>query len=179
MSQIRTFIEVAIPDTKPLVPLMDALRDIPGIRASPMSQLHITLAFIGDVDERRIPRITECVKTAIEGIEPFGITIGGTGRFPTRGSPRVIWIGAKPSDRLCGLADAVRKGLDKAKVDYDDKPFKPHITIGRCNGPSDVDSFLTSNGEDMLSFDCDEIRVMGSELTPKGAKHRILSRITL
>lgn len=179
MSLIRTFVEVAIPDTTPMVPVLDDLRKVDGIRVSPISQMHITLAFVGDVDERKVPKMVDCITSAVEGIGPFEVTVGGTGRFPARGRPNVVWVGAGPVDRLTALAEAVRHGLDSARVDYDDKPFKAHITIGRCNGATDVDGFISSHGDDLLSFDCSAIRLMRSDLSPKGAKHTVLARIPL
>jgi 2'-5' RNA ligase len=179
MTQIRTFVEIPIPDTRPLQPLLDDLGRIDNVRVSPTSQLHITLAFIGDVDERKVPSIVESMTSVLDGFGPFTVSVGSIGRFPNRGRANIVWVGAEPHDRLTELADLVRKSLDKVRVGYDDKPFKPHITIGRCKGPTDVDGFIENNDKCLLSFECSAARLMKSELSPKGARHSVLARIPL
>ena len=176
---IRTFVEIAIPNRNLLKPMLEDLRRVPEVRVSPMSQLHITLAFIGDVDEGKVKRMTDRIASSVSGFGAFDITIGDTGRFPAKGKPNIVWVGAGPSDRLKALADAVRKGLDDAGVDYDDKPFKAHITIGRCKGPTDVDAFIKGHEGEVTTFTCDGIRLMKSELSPEGAKHTVLATIPL
>jgi 2'-5' RNA ligase len=176
---IRTFVEIAIPNRNLLKPLLDDLRRVPEVRVSPMSQLHITLAFVGDVDDKKVKKMTDRISSAVSGFGAFDITIGDTGRFPAKGKPNIVWVGAGPSDRLKVLADAVRKGLDDAGVDYDDKPFKAHITIGRCRGPTDVDGFIDGHHGMLTTFTCDSIRLMKSELSPEGAKHTVLATIPL
>ena len=176
---IRTFVEIAIPNRNLLKPILEDLRRVPEVRVSPMSQLHITRAFIGDVDERKVKRMTDRIASSVSGFGAFDITIGDTGRFPAKGKPNIVWVGAGPSDRLKALADAVRKGLDDAGVDYDDKPFKAHITIGRCKGPTDVDTFIKGHEGEVTTFTCDGIRLMKSELSPEGAKHTVLATIPL
>ena len=176
---IRTFVEIAIPNRNLLKPMLEDLRRVPEVRVSPISQLHITLAFIGDVDERKVKKIIDRIASSVSGFGAFDITIGDTGRFPAKGKPNIVWVGAGPSDRLKALADAVRKGLDDAGVDYDDKPFKAHITIGRCKGPTDVDTFIKGHKGEVTTFTCDGIRLMKSELSPEGAKHTVLATIPL
>ena len=65
-------------------------------------------------------------------------------------------------------------------VDYDSKPFKSHITIGRCQGSVDVSGLVERHsGEEMARFLCDEVLVMRSVLGPSGAKHSVVERIPL
>ncbi|MGN0098875.1 MAG: RNA 2',3'-cyclic phosphodiesterase [Candidatus Methanomethylophilaceae archaeon] len=177
---VRTFISVKIPDTSCLKGVLDDVGKLDNVRPSPLSQMHITLKFIGDVDERRIPKVIECVRSACRDRRAFDITLSGTGCFPNGNRPSVVWIGASPADELTSLADSIGRKLSSAGILFDDKPFKAHITIGRCKGPADLTGFLTSHKDDVFTeFTCSEVLVMKSVLSPAGAKHSVLERIPL
>ena len=96
--------------------------------------LHLTLAFIGEVDrsaQRRIEAALADVTAPIPGIELHGL-----GCFPPRGAPRVLWTGASPKEELASLAQAVRRALGRAGDWHpSDRRFTPHVTIARFRRP--------------------------------------------
>lgn len=180
MSDIRVFISVEIPDKSCLDAPLSELKAFNGVRTSPPEQIHITLRFIGDVDESKVDRIEDCVRRAAEGTEPFEVTVAGTGAFPNRGRPSVVWIGASPEKPLAGLADRIGANLKKAGIPFDSKPFKSHVTIGRCREKVDLDGFFDEFSDREFSrFTCSEILVMKSVLGPRGARHTVLRRVPL
>lgn len=180
MSDIRVFVSIPVPDTTPLEPLMGELSGIRGVRASPTSQLHITLSFIGDVDESRVGDIEECVRRAADGVGPFRVSVSGVGAFPKRDRPSVVWVGAEPRRTLTDLASRIGANLDAVGIRRDTKPFKSHITIARCRGPADLSGFFARHEErEVLSFECGAVLVMRSQLGPGGAKHTLLRRVSL
>ena len=78
------------------------------------------------------------------------------------------------------LADKVRSVLDSLKIGYDGKKFSPHLTLARTNGPADISEFIKSYSEEEFSrFTCSSVKVMKSELSPKGARHTVMKRIEL
>ncbi len=85
------------------------------------SNLHLTLAFIGEWDGN----ISGFLPTVDP---PFSLTLSGIGLFP---EAKVIWAGVEASDRLNRLAEQVRHNLSAAGIPFDPKPFVPHITLGR------------------------------------------------
>ena len=177
---VRTFISIRIPEPSSLKGVLDDVGMIDKVRPSPLSQMHITLKFIGDVDERRIPKVVESVRAACRDRRRFDITLSGTGCFPNRNRPSVVWIGASPAEELTSLADEIGRRLSSAGIKFDDKPFKAHITIGRCKGPADLSGFLDSHkGEVFTEFTCSEVLVMKSVLSPAGAKHSVIERVEL
>ena len=179
MTLIRVFVSIPVPGSG-LDGLMDALRRCDGVKVSPGSQVHITLRFIGDVDEKKVPRITDALKDACAGLDPFEIVVRDVGAFPNQKRPSVVWVGAQPEDVLRGIADRLSENLRKANVRFDEKPFKSHITIGRCRGPSDLEGFFGEfSGEEFLRYRCDRVLVMRSVLGPSGAKHTVLDTIML
>ncbi len=177
---VRTFISIRIPEPSCLKGILEDVGRIGNVRPSPLSQMHITLKFIGDVDEKKVPKVVESVRSACRDRKAFGITLSGTGCFPNRNRPSVVWIGASPADELTSLADSIGRKLSSAGIQFDDKPFKAHITIGRCKGPADLDGFLDSHKDDVFTeFTCSEVLVMKSVLSPAGAKHSVIERIPL
>ena len=88
----------------------------------PMANLHLTLAFLGEIDD------PGSVKDALGTIsfKPFRLAFADLGSFGN-----LIWIGAKGNQGLSSAARVVREALDHAGIEYDRKKFKPHITIVR------------------------------------------------
>lgn len=180
MSDIRVFISIEIPDKSSLDEPLAYLRSVRGVRTSPPEQIHITLRFIGDVDESKVDVIEDCVRRAVDGHGPFGITVSDAGAFPKRERPSVVWIGASPQQELSDIAGAIGRNLRAAGIDFNSKPFKSHITVGRCRDPVDLSGFFDAfSDREFARFQCSEILVMRSVLGPKGAKHTVLRRIGL
>ena len=101
-----------------------------GVRATypDPSQLHITLKFIGEVDETT----SEYIKNALSKISygRFSIKHGNIGAFPNLNRPRVIFIDVENNSFLQGLYNEVERKLSFLRI-KGDKPFHPHITIAR------------------------------------------------
>lgn len=180
MTDIRVFISIEIPDKASLDGPLSYLKGVKGVRTSPPEQIHITLRFIGDVDESRLDDIEGCIARAVEGVGPFTIRVSGAGAFPKRERPSVVWIGASPQKEMAAIAGRIGDNLRAAGIDFDSKPFKSHITVGRCRGPVDLCGFYDSFSDtEFTSFRCDEILIMRSVLGPAGAKHTVLRRVPL
>lgn len=178
--KIRMFLSIPVKDPSVLKGVLEDADRIQNVRASPISQMHITVRFIGDIDDGKTKKVVRSIQEVVAGMEPFTVTIAGAGCFPNRNRPSVIWVGAEPGDVLKGIADRISVNLKTANIQFDEKPFKSHITVGRCKGPADVSSFLEKySSAEFQSFLCDEILVMRSELGPKGAKHTVLERVPI
>jgi len=178
--KIRMFISIPVKDRDALSPVLADMKRTDNVRPSPLSQMHITMRFIGDIDDGKTKKVVKAVADAVAGMEPFTITIGGAGCFPRPERPSVLWIGAEPRDVLKGVSDRIAANLKAANISFDEKPFKSHITVGRCTGPMDPRPFIEKySGKELESFLCDEVLVMRSELSPQGAKHTVLSRVPI
>ncbi len=179
MSIIRTFISIPVPDTPAIASLRSDLSSA-GVRATPPEQTHITLCFIGDVDESKVKKIAECVKRAASGFSPFEMTLSGVGAFPNERRPSVVWMGVTPANVLKALAAKIEKNLTDAGIAHDTKPFKAHVTIARCrDGFMPGDLFEEHRRTGFCRFECSEVLVMKSVLSPGGAKHTVLARVPL
>lgn len=104
----------------------------PQSRPLARTDLHLTLAFLGDLDCRQAGPLASAL-AAIE-CEPFVWSLDHLGTFP---QPRVAWVGGAREPRLEELANTVRAVLERLRIPFDGRPWKPHITLLR-HFPADV-----------------------------------------
>jgi 2'-5' RNA ligase len=94
-------------------------------------QMHLTLLFLGEVQEPRVQPVIEAMNTAVH-LPVFDIAFGGAGVFPPRGAPRVLWMGVtEGAAPLTGLQKEIAERIRALGVVFDDRPFHPHLTVGR------------------------------------------------
>jgi 2'-5' RNA ligase len=131
----RTFIALPIPN--PLKSKLERLQrliapDLPGASWVEPAGFHLTLAFLGDVDDTHLNNVCKAVAEAVKDLPPFGLTIKGLGAFPDASKPRVLWAGIEGDIEPLGrLQEAVVEAVEKVDYPPDDDRFHPHITLGR------------------------------------------------
>ncbi|GAA3235883.1 RNA 2',3'-cyclic phosphodiesterase [Dactylosporangium siamense] len=136
------------------------------LRLVPAAQWHMTLAFIGDVEDERRDDAVEVLE-ALPQIVPR-VRIRGGGRF---GRGKFTTLVAKVDGDVAPLGDAVRKLLKKRKLPFDHRPLQPHVTIAR---PGDrlPGADLAADLEVLRAYEgpewpVDDVRLMKSELGPR------------
>ena len=134
---------------------------------------HLTLSFLGEVEAARVPAITAAL-TNVQS-PPFMVTLGGVGRFPPRGSARVLWVGIDHQPALMTLQQQVERALVPLGFPPEDRLFSAHITLARLKSDArrEVEAFL----EQHRAFRADPFPVSAfylieSTLTPQGAHYR-------
>jgi len=135
---VRCFVAIELSDElkREIAARTEALRksgaDAKWVRAG---NLHLTLKFLGGVPEDKLPEIEAALTKAVSGHAGFTMKLKDVGVFPDRKRPRVVWVGIEDSDALA----AVQKGVEAAMADVgfkpEDRPFSPHLTIGRLKSP--------------------------------------------
>lgn len=118
--------------------LGEAQRDLApsGARAIPGPQLHFTLKFLGDVEERRLGAARSAL-AAGAGVDPFQVDLEGLGVFPPRGPARVVWAGCGAgAGQLTALAARVEAAFVAAGFPPEPRPFSPHLTLARVKDPA-------------------------------------------
>jgi len=96
------------------------------------SQLHLTLHFLGSVNESELHAICPLMDQACEGLSPFEVEYGGVGAFPGPENPRTIWLGVRRGgEELVRLHDALGHLLEPLGYPLERRRFLPHITVGR------------------------------------------------
>ncbi len=101
-------------------------------------KLHITLSFFNHLKDEEIEKVRNAIETL--KLKPIEIRCSGIGMFKRRGIPAIIYIETK-SDTLSSFTAALRKNLKKYNINFDDKPFKSHITIARVKEIIDLPLF--------------------------------------
>lgn len=168
---MRLFIAIELP-----VELKRALgklkSDLPGARWVSAEQIHLTLAFLGEVEEANVERLR--AELARIHLPPFTLTLTGTGCFPHRQRPRVLWVGLAPQPRLTELAAAVQAAILACGLPVEDRPFSAHITLARLKFPAaqEVGIFLAQPLPTPLpTLAVHDFILFESRLTPHGAEH--------
>ncbi len=168
---MRLFVAVDIDEgfRQKFIPLLKLLSSFKGVKPVEPENLHITLKFLGEVDQLKAERIKEELKK-IE-FSPFQIRFSGIGFFPNSRYMRVIWVGAE-SDGIYRLADEVEKRMKKLGF-RKDKDFKAHLTVGRVkridqSQKSRLLRELEEYSRDYGSMTVKNFRLKKSTLTPKG-----------
>lgn len=131
----RLFTGLALPDPvrQELTGLQTATQingQEPEITWQQHRNLHITLNFIGAVDHAHLPALSEALASIRH--PTFSLTLEGVGYFGPPNQPRVLWAGITASSTLHTLQQQALNALKSAGFQPDDKPYHPHVTLGRC-----------------------------------------------
>ncbi|MBI4832474.1 MAG: RNA 2',3'-cyclic phosphodiesterase [Candidatus Lindowbacteria bacterium] len=96
---------------------------------------HVTIKFLGIVEEARLPEVFAACEKAAEGFNPIDIEVKAVGCFPSMKRPKVVWLGIeKGAESIKQLQQRVEAELERIGFPKEDKPFKAHLTIGRMKG---------------------------------------------
>jgi 2'-5' RNA ligase len=97
--------------------------------------LHLTLIFLGDILPERVSLIERSMQDVASGIGSFSLTAEGGGAFPGTRNPRILWVGfLEPLELVRQLQQNMGNALSGAGFPPEDRPFHPHITVGRTRG---------------------------------------------
>jgi 2'-5' RNA ligase len=166
----RLFVSIELPEsiTKRLLELDPHLR---GVRWLESRQMHLTLAFLGNVASQVQETLAEKLRTI--SWKPFFLPLVGLGTFPSKGWPKIIWIGVGTAHpHLFQLHKRVQEALLAAGLEPDLRSFHPHVTLARCTdaSPQTIRPFLKSHAEfDAGLIHVESFSLNSSELTPAGS----------
>lgn len=191
---MRTFISVELPEAvrKKVAELIDGLKDTgAAVKWVEAGNLHITLKFLGWVEDRDLDNLTALTAQAVSGKGSFRARFKGVGTFPDGKDPRVVWVGtAEGGDGLCELAKSLEETLSKAGFRKEKREFRSHITVGRVKEKvprqardkgvdrlkTKIQSYVNAEfGETLV----DRVHIMKSTLTPKGPVYEKVKEVML
>src|SRR5947209_7275794 len=135
MSRTRTFIAVELDEEirDRLVSLQETLgRAVSDVKWVERENLHVTLLFLGEVDDREISKVCRIVQEGLTGRSPFHLAIEHLGCFGNPRRPRTLWVGVGAgADDLIGIHDALEIPLQELGYRREERRYQPHITLGR------------------------------------------------
>jgi len=146
--------------------------------------LHLTLKFLGSVPEERIDAVAGALREASVDVSPFQARIRGLGAFPSARRPRVVWAGVtEGAAEMIDLARRVDAALAALGFPRDERPFSPHVTLGRVREPGRTPT-LTEALASGATREFGQMRVpsaslMRSELGRQGARYTELTTVRL
>jgi len=134
---IRLFTALSVPDdvAEALARRQTGLR---GARWRTADQLHITLTFHGEVDERRADDLSVELERAATG-GPFEIALAGVGAFGDGHRTHAIWAGVAANERLAVLAGRTRSAAERASIPVERRDYRPHLTLAYLKPQADPD----------------------------------------
>ncbi|HZZ85245.1 MAG TPA: RNA 2',3'-cyclic phosphodiesterase [Anaeromyxobacteraceae bacterium] len=189
--QLRLFVALDLPD-----PVRDALRSFEaGLKRAAGSvarevkwvepaSVHLTLQFLGSVPEERCAAVEAAVATAAAAARPLGLTLSGSGAFPSASRPRVLWAGvAGDLEPLRALVAGLGRALAPLGYPPEERAFSPHLTLGRARDARGARALAPALGRAgalaPVSWRCGEATLFRSHLSPSGARYEPLLRARL
>lgn len=152
---------------------------LPKMRWVEARNLHITLRFLGEVDEKRIPEISSAAQEAARSITRFEIILGQLGAFPNSRKARVFWWGlAQGAEESIQLFKQLERNLVSAGFKPEPKRYHPHLTLARLRYPAPLplDSLTVPEG---LSLTVSSYVLYQSTLTPQGPIYKTIEEFKL
>ncbi len=176
---MRLFIAIPLPQGVKQK-LLDLQQPINGVRWQSQEQMHLTLKFVGEVDTTTASELREELDNIT--YPGFLMTIEGIGYFPDGQQPKVVWAGIKENANLQELHKNVEDRCKKKGIAPENRPYKPHVTIGRTKNTSKqaVTSFINKYNSFILpDIPVNEFALYESKLHPDGARHHRLQTYLL
>lgn len=179
---MRLFVALELPKeaTDELSRLQSGLKQaFKADRWQPLSNLHLTLHFLGNVDEMLISEIRTDMDIVASIIEPFTLVLGSLGTFGRPDKPKVLWVGINGHRKDLGqLQLLLGKRFDMhAELHYDRRSYNPHITLAR--GPQAhhlelLEWYEQAQSDHPVKWQVKAVHLYQSELRPSGAVHTII-----
>ena len=153
------------------------------VKCVPVDNIHLTLKFLGNTPENVLPKIRDCLFSVVLSYNPFYIRIYTIGVFPSWRYPRVIWIGVGDSEILKKLYIDIENAMASLGFKKEQRTFNPHLTIGRVRSQKGImnliDELDSFKEKEFGNIHIKTIKLMKSELTPRGAIYSCLHEIPL
>ena len=155
-----------------------------GVRWTRPENIHLTLKFLGNVDREALRSLQSALDGALAGHSPCSLTVKGSGVFPPRGRPRIVWIGLSgETAALANLQSTVESALEPLGFPREKRPFTPHLTIGRVRDPRRpaplISEIATAGEREWGRCVVERVHLMRSELFPTGPRYSILHEVRL
>lgn len=184
MTKFRGFIAIDINVTSNVLKLLkDITNSNADVKLVKPQNIHITLKFLGDVQEDFIDEIEQIMKDSVKLIEPFTIKLSGTGVFPNQNYIRVVWIGVKDAEIIETISRCIDERLSQPDFKREKRGFSAHLTIGRVKTAKNKQLLLKAieryKDFEFSTQEVNSIKLKKSDLTPKGPIYTTLREVKL
>jgi RNA 2',3'-cyclic 3'-phosphodiesterase len=139
----RIFIAVKVNPEGELLRMFSSLKAIlagENIKWVDPANIHLTLVFLGNTDEKKITILKSMLSNTCSGFGEFDFNLTGTGVFKNIRDPRVLWVGIRSMERLIQLNKIISEGLKLNGLETEERQFKPHLTLGRVKSVRNIEN---------------------------------------
>jgi 2'-5' RNA ligase len=185
MPPIRTFISLPLPSDvqAKMAGIQQTLKTSNAdVKWEVAEKLHLTLKFLGNVEGGRLQKLTQILKASLQTASAFDLVFQSLGCFPSLASPRIVWIGSEMKPELRDLSTRIEDACHQLGFEREDRPFHPHVTLGRVKGSRNIRRLtesLKSLTLEPFQVRCREVCIMRSDLHPTGSTYTLLTSIPL
>lgn len=177
---MRLFVAVELPATvkDELDHVIGTLRpSLPDAKWVPRDNLHLTIAFLGEVGADRIEGIVAALREAVAATGAFVARLAGSGAFPSPRRARVLWAGLEAEgERLASVAAASIRALEPLGFAAEARAWTAHVTIARIRVPADVSRALPIPFTP-VEFPNHEVILFRSRLARPAPRYEAVARI--
>ncbi|MBI2300877.1 MAG: RNA 2',3'-cyclic phosphodiesterase [Armatimonadetes bacterium] len=182
---MRAFLAVVPP--RPVREAVEAIREplkelTPQGRWVHPSLWHVTLKFLGEVEDDLVPAVIDLAGELAGRHDAFDVSLQDLGMFPHPDRARAFWVGIKDGkEQLRAIARSLDEGLDGLGFEPENKAFQAHLTIARFREPREAGPLLPHVGptEEIGRFVVDSIVLMRSVLRPRGPDYSVIDKLDL
>lgn len=184
MPKFRGFIAIDIPFSHKINELSNQIKNSgTNVKLVKPENIHITLKFLGDIDEELVEEIEKTIRQSIKDISSFKIKLVGTGVFPNQRYIKIIWIGIRDHGELGKIANNIDEQLAKFGFEKEKRPFSPHLTIARVKSAKNKEKLMEIVNKyheaKFAEINVESIKLKKSELTPEGPIYTTIKEIKL
>lgn len=152
---------------------------VSGAKWQSAEQLHITLLFLGSVEELQLEAVANAAREIQS--EPFELSVAGLGCFGQSRRPRNLWAGVQPEAPVAAIHEALGQRMENLGFEAERRSFLPHITLARFKRqPGSVEGLLAEQGASVFGqFAVTEFALFESKPGPAGSVYRVIERFPL
>jgi 2'-5' RNA ligase len=145
-------------------------------------QMHLTLAFLGEVENGRGVSVVEAMRADLDALA-FAIVFAGLGVFPPHGAPRVLWLGVRAGhDAAIVVQRQVADRLAQAGIAFERRAYHPHLTLARWRTAAPADrrrALAADRGADIARVNVTAVTLYQSHLSSSGPSYTALAQAAL
>ncbi len=184
---IRSFLAIELP--KPILKKIGGVQeDLKSAHAEVRwvhpEKIHLTLKFFGNIEESKVDSIFKTIEEPLQTHQPFLLKVRGVGAFPQWRNPRIIWMGLVDGDEILNtLQKEIETQLEKIGFQPEDRPFHPHLTLGRMKSPKGKEALVERmeryKEREFGDFPVERVVLFKSDLKPSGPIYTALKEMKL
>jgi 2'-5' RNA ligase len=180
----RLFIAIEIPeDVRDDIYNLTAgmFKDKKYVKVVPVSNIHLTLKFLGDTDINEIDRIKSAIKGTAGQFEKFNYKISGSiNAFPEYQNARVVFVEIESGgEQICKIYNELENNLSRIKIEREKRKFSPHITVARLKNRENLKELINKQEKKInRTLSCNGLTLFESQLKPEGARYIVLDKFS-